>query len=234
MFNKKNKPLEKLDRNELIIKWGDEIIFNVNHFGEVSIDSFMLDNLFDLAPPTQEEIEWRRADPARRIRDHVLSRLKIDPSQLDVIGKELESYLTGVKNHLLSHAYIKDPVVTERFWKISDEGKSMKELRGHKEYKAYKKRKFDAEISDQNSKIYYIPIIIAILGIAVSGTISWLVYDYNKTKTGKVEERLYKLDTRITLKQEKLQSQVDSILNSASLSKQKDTTIATPNVVKKP
>lgn len=222
---KREKHIKSLDRNELIIKWGDEIVLNANHLGEISKESFMLDWVFSDLPPSSEEISRVQNDPARKIRDEVLKRLGNINGELDIIGKTLEEYVVGVKNHLLSHNYIKDPITTERFWRLSDKGESMKELGGHKKYQAYKKREFAATISDQNSKKYYLPILIAIVGILVSGSISWLAYYNNKTKTEKAEGRLDKLDARqdsTTLRVQTLQSQLDSISNQL-LSNKKDT-----------
>ena|SRR5665213_2694298 len=136
LFNK--KALKNLSENELIIKWGDELIFHTNEFGQISKDSFLLDNVFDLAPPTQEEIEWRKVDPSRSIRNYILSKLKSihknGSLNLDPIGKELDKYEVGVKNHLLSHGYIESPIWTERFWRISDEGKLVRKSKGHYKY----------------------------------------------------------------------------------------------------
>ena len=179
-----------MDENEIAIKWGDELIFQTNEFGEVSKDSFMLDNVFDVAPPTQQEIEWRKKDPARKIRNYVISKLKnIDDDgtiRLDPIGEELDKYETKVKNHLLHHEYIKSPTVSEKFWRIDDEGKLMKKFSGHNKYMTYKTKKLNAEISDHNAKIHWMwrdwhrAIVVAIIS-AIAGVIAEYKFDIIET-----------------------------------------------------
>jgi len=151
MTDKRN--LTKLDRNELIILWGDTIVLNSTHLGQVSRASFMLDWVFDKVPPTPEEVEAIKNDPARKIRDEVLRRLNIQPNQLDRIGNELQSYITGVKNHLLSHGYIKEPNVIDSVWMLKGKGRLMKELGGHRQYQKYRKREIRVLQNQQTNTI---------------------------------------------------------------------------------
>jgi hypothetical protein len=145
LFNKKS--LKNLSENDLIIKWGDEIVFTVNEFGEISRASFDPSVYFakDYLPTEVAEI-----------RNHVIDSLedKIGDATI-IIPNELIRYLQGVKNHLLSNGYIEPPDVTKTFWRISDEGKLMKKYGGHKKYTSHKERQIKAEQSDQNSKIYW-------------------------------------------------------------------------------
>jgi hypothetical protein len=154
MNNKKD--LKGLDRNQLIIMWGDLIVINSNHLGHVSRESFMLDWVFDAKPPTPEQVIMVQNDPARKIRDEFLRRLKATAANLDLIGKELESNLTGVKNHLLSHRYIKDPVITESFWRLTERGDLMKELGGHRKFQRYRRRELRVLQNQQTNTILLI------------------------------------------------------------------------------
>jgi hypothetical protein len=146
MFKKNKKSLKDLDKNEIIIRWGDKIIFHANHLGEVRIDSF---------DPALIPSETSIPNEILDIREEIIARLDDKKENLDIRTNELISYLQGVKNHLLSHKYIQDPKANESFWRLNDTGESMKEFGGHKKYKAFKKREFDAIRSDQNSKIYW-------------------------------------------------------------------------------
>ncbi len=106
-------------------------------------------------------------------------------------------------------------------YKITERGILAKDLGGHNQFIIFRTKELKAQKAHQNSKIYYIPILITTIGIFISGFISWLSYDLNKTKMGKAEDVVCRLDTlqkHIELKQQKLQSQLDSIF---LLSKQK-------------
>ena len=190
------KKLKKLDRNELIIKWGDLLILNSNHLGEVSRESFMLDWVFTNHPPTQEQVIEVQNDPARKIRDEFFRRLNAPSERFDLINKEMESNLTAVKNHLLSHGYIEAPIVTERFWRISEKGKLMKELGGHKKYIKYRVRELSI-LKNQNI-VNTILIIIAFLSVIVPIFIAYFSTDktivINDTK-GKYELKQVAPDT---------------------------------------
>jgi len=111
-------------------------------------------------------------------------------------------------------------------YKLTERGISAKELGGHKQFLIFKKREIRSKKAEQTQKIYfYLPILISILAILISGFMSWLSYDLSKSKMAKAEDVACRLDTlqkHIELKQQKLQSQVDSISN-LFLSKQKDT-----------
>lgn len=175
--------LKDLDRNEIIIKWADEIVLAANHLGEVSRDSFMPDMYLSTQEPTQETLEFWRNDPARKIREYVISNLGDIKGQLDVLTKELIGYLEGVKNHLLSHRYIKEPVVTERFWRLSERGELMKELGGHQNYQKYRKREINVI---KNQQLINIGLIMATTLAAVMPFV--VAHFYPPTVTVNVSE----------------------------------------------
>ena len=190
------KDLKKLDRNELIIRWGDLLILNSNHLGEVSRGSFMLDWVFDKQPKNQEDVDRVKNDPARKIRDEFFRRLNAPAGQLDLINNEIGRNLTAVKNHLLSHGYIENPNFNETFWRISDKGKIMKELGGHEKYKKHRIRELSI-LKNQNT-VNTLLIIIAILSVITAVLTSYFSTDktivINDTK-GKYELRQIAPDT---------------------------------------
>ena len=96
------KELKDLDRNEIIIKWADEIVLSANHLGHVSRDSFMPDMFLSTKAPSQETQELWRTDPARKIRNHGIAKLGDSKGQLDIVTKELSGYYGGVENDRLS------------------------------------------------------------------------------------------------------------------------------------
>lgn len=135
MFWTKKKQLKDLDRNQLIIKWADELIFHSDHLGKINKNSLMPGSF-----QTPEEIEVWRKDEEGKLRNHVISLSGNTNGNLDVATNEMVGYLEGIKNHLLSHRYVKDPVPPNYEWVLSDIGWTVKELEGHFKYKQHRKR----------------------------------------------------------------------------------------------
>lgn len=146
----KRKNLQNLSFNDIVIKWGDELINQYNEFGEIRKDSFGLDNVWDTNPPPSKEIEWRKKDPARKIRNYVISKVNYKSEYgsvlLDPLNKEIDKYEEAVKNHLTKHEYILSPKPSENIWRISDKGKEMNFYGGHYKYqKILRKEKWIRE-----------------------------------------------------------------------------------------
>jgi hypothetical protein len=240
-LKRKEKPLEKMDDNEIAIKWGDELISQANEYGEIKKSSFILDTILDSNHITEEEKEWCEKDPARKIRNYLISKIKnvdndgeVTTVRLDPINRELEKFETKVKNHLLSHEYIKPPIAGENIWRIDENGKQLKRFGGHQKYKLYKERELAATVNEHKSKRYYMPVVIALGGVLISGAISLATYLLNRSNSINAEERLSKQDTlqqQEIVKLQNLQSQVDSISNLL-LSKSVDTTEKKQQVIK--
>ena len=112
---------KELSRNDKIIRWADLLIFNSDHLGRVNKNSLM-----PLGLQNAEDINvWMNNEEGELRKDH---------TENEVIG-----YLEAVKNHLLSHRYIKAPIPLDRFWHLSEKGELMKELGGHLAYQNYRK-----------------------------------------------------------------------------------------------
>jgi hypothetical protein len=128
--------------NEIVIKWGDYIVLDSNYKGEVSYDSFIFDGVWETRPITAEILEEWQKDKARRLRDRILKDLGDWKGNFDIPMNELSKYISLVKNHLLNQGYIQEPRM-ELFWHLTEDGKLMKKLRGHKKYIKYKERQLN-------------------------------------------------------------------------------------------
>lgn len=212
---------------QLIVRWADSLILNSDSKGVVSKKSLRHDFYNADKPPTeQEKAEWA-SNTSRLIRDEALKKSDIPPdANYGVIIHELNRFSTAVKKFLFDNDYINKPNDHEDFLTLTDTGKEVKRYGGHKNYLSFKRRELAALKGDQNSKRLYMPIAVALCGILISSAISWLAYDLNRTKMGTSEQNLKnKIDSlteRMQLKQDSLQSQVDSISN-IFLSKPLDT-----------
>ncbi len=170
------KPLNEMDRNEIIIKWADELIFHSDHLGKINKNS--------LIPGTfqkPEEIEvWRRNEEGK-LRNHVIASLGETKGDLDMQTNEMVSYLEGIRNHLLSHRYIKDPTAPNDDWILSERGWIAKELGGHLKYQQYRKRELNIL---RNQHLTNIGLIIATcLAATMPFVVAWIfttkVYNTN-------------------------------------------------------
>lgn len=128
-----DKPLNEMDRNELIIKWADELIFHSDHLGKIQTDSFN---------PALTADTFVHSD-ILAIRQEAESRLGNINGDLDKRNKWLIDFREGVLNHLLSHRYIKDPVPGEDIWGTSEKGDLVKELGGHFKYQRHRRRELN-------------------------------------------------------------------------------------------
>lgn len=126
------KNFKKLDRNEMIKMWSDEIVLSSNHLGQVSFDSFILG------------VFLPRGGTVKKIQDYVIASLGDFGGDLEIPKSELLGYMEGVQNHLLSHKYIKDQVAGEAYWGLTERGELMKELGGHRNYQEYRRREINA------------------------------------------------------------------------------------------
>jgi hypothetical protein len=209
---------------ERIIRYADTIVINSNFKGELDKDCLDIFVAF-----TEREL----VPPLAAIRNELGNRQpnNVDENgtlQLDITKNYLQTNFDLVKKHLLDYGYIIEPDHTQE-WVLSDIGKEMKKLKGHEKYQASKQRELAAIIGDQNSKRFYIPILVASIGVLISAGISLATYFYNKSKDKNATDNISKLDSfqqNTALKLQHLQSQVDSIFNH-SLSKA-NTTNATP------
>jgi hypothetical protein len=217
--------LKKTEKDEeRIIRYADTIVLNSDYTGELDkscLDLFKeiweMDKPKKLSPPLLSV--WQEV---KRLQPQNNAGVT---TNLDITTRYIQKNFDDVSTHLLIYGYIEKPDHTLK-WVLNDNGKLMKELGGHKKYMAYKKGGIAATIGDQNSKRYYIPIFIALLGVLVSGGISLASYFLSKSNGIKAEQRLSKSDTlqeRTMLRLQNLQSQVDSI-SKLLLSKPVDTT----------
>ena len=162
---------------ERIIRYADTIVINSNYKGELDKDCLDIFGAF-----TEKEL----VPPLATIRNELYNRqpINVDENgtiQLDITKNYLQNNYDVVKKHLLDYGYILEPDQTQE-WLLSDIGKEMKKLKGHEKYQAFKQSEFAAIIGDQNSKRFYIPIIVASIGVLISAGISLATYFYNKSK----------------------------------------------------
>lgn len=122
-----------MDRNELIIKWADELIFHSDHLGIIQTDSFN---------PALTADTFVYGD-ILAIRQEAESRLGNINGDLDRRNRWLIDFREGVLNHLLSHKYIKDPIAGEDIWRTSEKGDLVKELGGHFKYRRHRRRELN-------------------------------------------------------------------------------------------
>lgn len=111
-------------------------------------------------------------------------------------------------------------------YKLTERGILAKDLGGHNQFIIFRTKELKAQQADQNAKIYYIPIIITLLGIIISTSISVRSCYKSQKQTDCINKSIIKLDSQqshISVVQQSLQSQVDSISNLL-LSKPVDTT----------
>lgn len=183
---KKKKSLKDLDENELIIKWADELIFNSNHLGEISKESFLLDHLFDKEPLGIKEL--------KTIRDFVVSKIKIINGEI-TISKELGMYQDAIQKHLLSHRYIILVQKENEFvWVLTDKGWLVKELDGHLNYKEHRKRELNVLLNQNKVNNWLIGGIIssALIGIIMP----YVTYKFFQTgNTHYIINKQYNADT---------------------------------------
>ena len=127
---------------DLIILWADTLVINSNYKGDVDTSSFNLDWIRSDDPQREQQfLDWKN-DEARKVRKMVIKSFVND--DFNFVCKELSNYRDTVKNHLLDEGYIHDPDSTQRFWELTDRGKLMKELGGHKKYKKYRRTEITA------------------------------------------------------------------------------------------
>ena len=113
-------------------------------------------------------------------------------------------YLTGVKNHLLSHRYIEDPSATGSFWKLTDKGWLVKELGGHFRYKKYREREIG--VLEHQNIINWLLFCTALASVICPFVIAiWLAPDTNVTV--KSEPKI-----EMNMDSERLRSVVNEIL----------------------
>ena len=142
-----------MDDNERFIQWGDEIIKGANHLGHVNEGCFKVEEI---------KIEGWLSSESKKIANWVKKTSKENNQDVD---KELERYLQGIKNHLLSEWYLDEPKQGETFWRLTDTGKLVKELDGHFNYKKYRSRQLNA-LAHQ-STVNWALLIIGLLSFIV-------------------------------------------------------------------
>lgn len=219
---------------QLIVRWADSLILNSDSKGIVSKKSLRHDAYSsDKLPTEQEKAEWAK-NTSRIIRDKALKKYDGTNTNYGVIIHELNRLSTAVKKFLFDNDYIINPSDHEDFLTLTDTGKEVKKHKGHKKYLKFKERELAATIGDHNSKRYYIPLIIAGVGVLFSTGISLGTCYYNSTKDKNEKDTIDTLQLqqhRTELMLQNLESQVDSISNLL-LSKQKDTTEKKQQVIK--
>jgi hypothetical protein len=145
------KKLKDLSRNDIIIKWADQLIFHSNHLGVINKNSLIIDAY--LIP---EEIAIFNANEEGRIRAYVLSTIGIDINDVNKYARDFTEYLTGVKNHLLANRYIQTPTAPNFEWILSEIGWKAKELKGHFKYQKYRRREIKVYQNQQTNTILLI------------------------------------------------------------------------------
>ena len=176
-------------RNDIIIKWADEIVLAANHLGQISRNSLLPEPF-----QTQQEIAAWRTGEVGKIRSHVIRSLGDTKGNLDIITNEMISYLEGVKNHLLSHRYIQEPQVTEMFWKLSEKGELMKELGGHFAYQKY--RKSEIKLITNQGLIYNLLILATFLAAIMPFLAIW-IFPTRVSNNNIVPQQVFRPDIRI-------------------------------------
>jgi len=134
--------ITKETRKDLIIRWGDALVLYSNFEGLIDVGCFSLEHS-PKNPYTEDEIERIKNDPARHIRNTITKSFGKSDNLYTDMSVELMGYKKEVKNHLLHESYIKSPDLSIK-WVLTDRGKLMKELGGHKAFKKHRKREINA------------------------------------------------------------------------------------------
>lgn len=219
--------------DQLIIRWADSLILNSDHKGVVSKKSLLHDWYNSDNPSNEKEkLEWDK-NTSKIIRDEALIMSGVFDANMGVQIHELSRLAEFVKEFLTKQGYINEPKFIEESLTLTPIGEKVKELRGHKNYIASKKRESAALRGDQNSKRLYMPMAIAGIGVLISASISLGTCYYNYTNDEHEKDtidtiRIQQQNTQSVI--QNLQSQVDSISNLL-LSKSLDTSVNKPQII---
>lgn len=149
-------PKKKETTEEFIIRWADTIVLDSNYKGEIERRSFMLDWVLSTKQPSQQEVNDWLNSASRKIREEAIKKFPEESKNDPLAGmRELAKYLDAVKKHLLNNGYIDEPKVTSLVWQLNDRGKLMKELRGHKKYKAHREKELLGEKKRYLKRSFY-------------------------------------------------------------------------------
>ncbi len=164
--------------DELIIRWADTIVLKSDYTGKLDRRSFKLDWVYEPTPTTIDEVnEWANA-PDRAIRESVIVG-QTDPIETT---KFLIPYLEAVKFHLLSNDYISSKEVVNQEWVLTERGKLMKELGGHKNFIAH--RKWEIHAVRSQWRINAGLLLVTGLAILVPFISEWIKTSKTSNKRG--------------------------------------------------
>ena len=173
--------------DEEIIEYADILIINSSPIGFVFKDSLTLyDNIWDTNYPKE----------LKGLNDLLRNRLN-DNGGFGVVGEFSQSLFDRIKDHLKYNDYLL-PFDNTLEWKLNDNGKLCKRLKGHYKYINYLNKKIDAEIAEINGKIDWLKrVIIAALIAFVLGIISVVITEQLKCTKDKVADKSKKQSVRL-------------------------------------
>jgi hypothetical protein len=114
---------------EVSRRWADILVINSNVLGQINSTCF---SPGDFLPDD---------DPSFIFREAILKDREFK-DQLEYVSY-LTGYLTSVYAHLYNNGYIKEKSLTTPVWQLTEKGKLMKELGGHKHYVKHRKREIN-------------------------------------------------------------------------------------------
>lgn len=170
--------------NDIVIDWGDKLIFASNHKGEIPLTSLrplMVNRAFDTS--VKEMDAFHKSDLAP-IHNKVVDAL--DFNEQSAI---LEIYRVNIYDHLLNSGYIEERKPAQDFWLLNERGKLVKELKGHINYLKYRDRELNPEKHQLRHDLKLAIITGAIT--LLTGYILWLIDNHTKNQEiQKLKERL--------------------------------------------
>jgi hypothetical protein len=193
--------LKEIDQT-LVVRWADRLIHEADYLGNVDTSCFY---------PSTKEISKELI----YLRDYVLQE-NSDHTQNDnhdvELNKKIEVtlvYKSIIKGHLLTFGYIHPPAQMQKDWVLTERGKLVKELGGHKKYQKHRKREINV-LKHQ----WWINLGL-IIAATLSAIMPWII---EKTKSKEVQPIIIKADS--VWMQEQIKSAVRNIKSNQGTGKQ--------------
>lgn len=158
--------------DEEIVEYADKLIIHSSPVGFVYSDALILyDNIWDVNYPKE----------LKELNNLLRKRLQ-ENGGFEVVGEFGQSLFDRIKDHLKYNDYLL-PFDNTLTWRLNDNGKLCKRLKGHYEYIDYLNKKIDAEIAEMNGKIDWLQrVIIAAIVAFFFGIISVVITEKLKCK----------------------------------------------------
>lgn len=163
-----------------IIEYADILIIYSSPIGFVFKDALILyDNIWDTNYPKE----------LKGLNELLRNRLN-DNGGFGIVGEFSQSLFDRIKDHLKYNDYLL-PFDNILEWKLNDNGKLCKRLKGHYKYINYLDKKIDAEIAEINGKINWKSRVgFGILGSFIFGVLATLITNSITNKDHCKEKRL--------------------------------------------